>query len=146
MQSTKVKIFFTTVVVLLFFGCKPQIVDVANIRVERQGIKIDLKIHNPNFFWVTLSDIKMNVSLDKYTFHNIVYKPKIRLAPFSEKYYPVVVDVKPMEHLATSMGAFYSLITQDSTKLTMDGTVLLKFFLGQKRVHFEKQIYIKYKK
>ncbi len=144
MQKAKLKILFIFSLLFLF-GCKPDIIDINNIQIERQGVKIDILIHNPNIVPITLSNIKMDLYIDNYKFKDLMYEPKIKLQPLSKKYYPLTVDIKPLKHPYESTGALMSLITQDSTLLQMRGTVLVKSLLFKKRVKFSEKIYIKYK-
>lgn len=145
MQKAKLKILFIFSLLFLF-GCKPDIIDITNIQIERQGVKIDILINNPNIFAITLSNIKMDLYIDNYKFKDLIYEPKIRLKPLSKKYYPLTVDIKPLEHPYQSTGAMMSLLTQDSTLLQMRGTVLVKSLFFKKRVKFSEKIYIKYNK
>ncbi len=146
MRSAKLKILIILTPLFLLVGCRPDIIDISNIKIERQGVNLDIMIKNPNIIPLTLSDIKMDLFIDGYRFQNLIYKPKITLTPLSKKYYPVVVDIKPLEHPYASTGAFMSLITQDSTKLILQGSVLVRSFIFKKRVNFSENIYIKYKK
>ncbi len=147
MQAAKLKIFVVFLLYLITLtGCKPDIIDVTNIQIQRKGIQIDMQIKNPNFFAITLSDIVMDLYIDNFEFEDVEYTPQIKLKPFSKKYYPVLIDIKPLEHPMESSGALMSLLTQDSTEVKMNGLVTVKTFLGKKRIKFEETIYIKYKK
>ncbi len=146
MRVAKLKILLIIAPVFFIAGCKPDIIDISNIKIEREGVNLNIMIKNPNIIPLTLSDIKMDLFIDNYRFKNLIYKPRIILKPLSTKYYPVVVDIKPLEHPYASTGAFMSLITQDSTKITMQGSVLVKSLIFKKRIKFTENIYIKYKK
>ncbi len=146
MRRAKLKILIILAPIFLIAGCRPDIIDISNIKIERKGVNLDIMIKNPNIVPLTLSDIKMDLFIDGYKFKDLIYKPKIRLKPLSQEYYPVIVDIKPLKHPYASTGAFMSLITQDSTQIIIQGSVLVKSFLFKKRINFSENIYIKYKK
>ena len=145
MRKTKLIILFIFGLLFLF-GCKPDIIDIKNIQLDGKDVKIEILINNPNVFTITLSNIKMDLFIDNYRFKDLLYKPEIKLKPFSKKYYPMTVNIEPLKHPYASTGALMSLITQDSTLLQMRGTVLVKSLFFKKRIKFSEKIYIKFNK
>ena len=119
---------------------------VDNIRVTHQGIVLDLMISNPYPLTITLSRFAMDVSVDRYKFNDIVYEPEIKLKPFSKKYYTVTVDLHPLEHIRTSTGALLAMLSQDSTKLILEGRTRAKILFLHTNVNFHKELYFKYRR
>ncbi len=146
-MNSKIKIFSIFLVLILFTSCHSvELEKVENVRLTRQGIKLDLEIKNPFPLAVTLSDFKMNVTVDRFNFSDVVYEPQIKLKPFSEKYYTVNVDMHPFQDLRSSTGAFLAMVSQDSTKLTLDGKTKVKILFLHSNVKFHKELYFKYRK
>ncbi len=148
MQHAKIKIFilFLITLSLSFYSCQPEIKRVENIKIANDGIHMDMQINNPYPFTVKLSNFHMSLLIDNYEFPDVIYQNELVLKPFSKKFYPVIIDVKPLQHPLESSGALMSMITQDSTLVVIEGSSLVKTFLLKKRFNFKDSIYIKYNK
>ncbi len=146
-MKSKIKNFSFFLLLIITASCHSvDLEKVDNVRITRNGIELDLQIKNPYPVAITLSDFKMDVSVDRFKFNNVVYDPQIVLKPFSEKYYTINVDVHPFQNLQTSTGAYLAMVSQDSTKLTLDGKTKVKILFLHTNVKFHKELYFKYRK
>ncbi len=141
----KITVFFLALILLS--SCqKVDIEKIKNVRIGSGGIAIDMEIKNPYPLTIKLSQIHMDLTVDQFRFKDVIYNPEIVLKPHSDLTYSVIVDIKPFKNLRSSTGAFMAMVSQDSTRLIIDGDVMAKILFFRKRVPFYKELYFKYNK
>ncbi len=148
MVEAKIKKFTVFFLALIFLSScqKVEIEKIENVRIGSGGIAIDMEIKNPYPVTIKLSQIHMDLTVDQFRFNDVIYNPEIVLKPHSDLTYSVIVDIKPFKNLHSSTGAFMAMVSQDSTRLIIDGDVMAKILFFRKRVPFYKELYFKYNK
>ena len=129
-------IFISTIAIISFSSCKisvPTFKAVEHLKFERNGLKgisigADVVIHNPNLVSCKVSDLAVDVMLDKKKVGTLGKKGAVVIKPLSDFAIPVGLSIQPEGTIWDNIKSVIDMFTQKQAELSMLGKIKVKVF------------------